>query len=231
MTRVAILQSNYIPWKGYFDMIASVDTFILYDQMQYTRRDWRNRNKIQTAQGLQWLTVPVIAKGKYTQTIADTEISDPRWAEKHWKTLELTYRRAPYFEAVSEWLKPLYLERPHINLSAMNQYFIEAICARLGITTRIVQSDAFALTEGKSDRLADLCAQAGGTTYVSGPAAQDYIDPEAFDRRNISLEWFHYDGYPQYPQLWTPFEHGVTVLDLFFNCGDAAPDYMRYVKA
>ncbi|MEL7255752.1 MAG: WbqC family protein [Pseudomonadota bacterium] len=229
MTRVAILQSNYIPWKGYFDMIAHVDTFILYDDMQFTRRDWRNRNKIKTAQGTQWLTVPVSVKGKYHQTIFETELMGEDWAEKHWRTIEQNYARAPHFGAVAEWLKPLYLDHSETHLSALNQRFLKAICARLGITTTIQRSNDYTLIDGKSERLADLCAKAGGTTYVSGPAAKDYIDPGVFKSYGLDLEWFSYDGYPEYPQLWGDFEHGVTILDLLFNCGDAAPDYMRYV--
>lgn len=230
MTRIAILQSNYIPWKGYFDMIAAVDTFILYDEMQYTRRDWRNRNKIKTAQGTQWLTVPVSVKGKYTQTIAETEIRDADWAAKHWKTLELTYARAPHFKSVAEWLRPLYLECRETHLSAMNQRFLTEICTRIGITTPILRSEDFTLAEGKSERLADLCIQADASVYVSGPAAKNYIEPSVFSNRGLELEWFSYEGYPHYTQLWEPFEHGVTILDLLFNCGDATPDYMRYVK-
>ncbi|MEO0371349.1 MAG: WbqC family protein [Pseudomonadota bacterium] len=230
MTRVAIVQSNYIPWKGYFDLIAYADVFVLYDDMQFTRRDWRNRNKIKTAQGTQWLTVPVSVKGKYHQSINDTELMGSDWAEKHWKSLELNYARAPHFEAVADWLKPLYLENADTHLSVLNQRFLTEICTRLGITTRIDRSDAYTLIEGKTERLADLCAQAGGTTYISGPAAKDYIDPEVFTGYGLSLEWFSYNDYPQYPQLWGDFEHGVTILDLLFNCGDAAIDYMRYVK-
>ena len=231
MKRVAILQSNYIPWKGYFDMIAAVDEFILYDEMQYTRRDWRNRNLIKTAQGTQWLTVPVTTRGKYTQTIAQTEINGSEWAGKHWKTLELTYRRAPYFDQIAEWLKPLYLDHHDINLSVMNQRFITEICKHLGITTRISRSEHYTLVEGKTERLASLCKQAGGSEYVSGMAAQSYIDEGIFTQEGMTLSWFTYEGYPEYPQLWGDFDHGVSILDLLFCCGDTAPDYMKYVNS
>ena len=229
MKRVAILQSNYIPWKGYFDMIAHVDEFIIYDEMQYTRRDWRNRNKIKTAQGLQWLTVPVVTRGKYTQTIAQTEITNTQWAEQHWKMLELTYRRAPHFEQIAEWLKPLYLDKQNTHLSILNQRFLTEICARLGITTRISRSEEYTLIEGKSERLANLCAQAGGTEYVSGTAAQTYIDEDVFTKNGISLNWFSYEDYPEYAQPWGDFEHGVSILDLLFNCGEDAPNHMKYI--
>ena len=133
MKKVAILQSNYIPWKGYFDMIAAVDEFILYDDMQYTRRDWRNRNQIKTPQGVQWLTVPVQVKGKYDQKIKDTLIDGPDWAAAHWKTLVQNYRRAPHFDEITQWLEPLYLSESYTNISQLNRRFIEVICNYLGI--------------------------------------------------------------------------------------------------
>ena len=138
--RVAILQSNYIPWKGYFDLIAYVDEFILFDDMQFTRRDWRNRNKIKTPNGLQWLTVPVNQKGRYYQPIKDTEITGSEWQQSHWKTIRGNYRRAKYFHSVAEWLEPLYLKNEFTNLSILNETFIRAICEKLDIDTKITRS-------------------------------------------------------------------------------------------
>lgn len=228
MKKVAIVQSNYIPWKGYFDMIASVDEFILYDDMQYTRRDWRNRNQIKTSQGVQWITVPVLGKGRYHQKIKDTEIDGSEWAYAHWKSLSQNYRRASCFQEVSDWLEPLYLAESYTHISQLNRRFIAAICGYLGIKTVLSNSWDYALIEGKSERLADLCAQAGGTEYVSGPAARDYIDEKEFGTRGIKVSWFDYTGYPEYPQLWGEFVHGVTILDLLFNCGKESPKYMKY---
>lgn len=228
MKKIAILQSNYIPWKGYFDMIAAVDEFILYDDMQYTRRDWRNRNQLKTPQGLQWLTVPVRVKGKYFQTIRETEIDGADWAEAHWKSIVQNYRRAPYFEEVAELFEPLY-RKDYTYLSVLNRTFLEAACNYLGVTTKISSSWDYALIDGKTERLADLCVQAGGTEYISGPAAKDYIDERIFSERGVRLTWFDYAGYPEYPQLWGDFVHGVTILDLLFNCGKDASRYMRCV--
>jgi hypothetical protein len=231
LKKVAILQSNYIPWKGYFDMIGAVDEFILYDDMQYTRRDWRNRNQIKTPQGVQWLTVPVRVKGKYDQKIRDTEIDGAEWAAAHWKALSQNYARAPHFAEVAAWVEPLYLAAPATHLSELNRRFIEAICAYLRIETVIGDSRDYVLVEGKTERLADLCAQAGGTEYISGPAAKNYIDERVFEARGIKLSWFDYSGYSEYPQLWGEFTHGVTVLDLLFNCGREARRYMRHVNS
>lgn len=231
MKKIAILQSNYIPWKGYFDMIAAVDEFIIYDDMQYTRRDWRNRNKIKTPQGLQWLTVPVKVKGKYYQTIRETELNGAEWLESHWKTLIQNYRRTSFFDEIAEWLKPLYLTRPYTHLSPLNRQFIEAVCNYLNIKTIISNSwdYNYALETSQTERLASLCIQAGGTEYISGPAAKDYIKEEIFSNMNIKLTWFDYSDYPVYPQLWGEFVHGVTILDLLFNCGKEAYRYMKYV--
>ena len=228
MKKVAILQYNYIPWKGSCDMIGAVDEFILYDDMQYTRRDWRNRNQIKTPQGVQWLTVPVRVKGKYDQKIRDTEIDGGDWAVAHWKALAQNYARAPHFTEIAAWLEPLYLTSSYTHLSELNRRFIAAICAYLCIDTLISDSRDYTLVEGKTERLADLCAQAGGTEYVSGPSARDYVDEGVFERSGIKLTWFDYAGYPEYPQLWGDFAHGVTVLDLLFNCGKDAGRFMRH---
>ncbi len=229
--KVAILQSNYIPWKGYFDMIAAVDEFIIYDDMQYTKRDWRNRNQIKTPQGVQWLTIPVQVKGKYFQSIRDTEVNGFEWAEQHWNKLELNYRKAPYYDEVSSWLKPLYFSQQYSHITHINLAFIKAICNYLSITTTITHSWDYALNEGKTERLADLCTQAAATGYVSGPAAKDYIDESVFTDKCISLSWFDYTGYSEYSQLWGEFAHGVSILDLLFNCGKDSHRYMKYVNS
>lgn len=230
MKKVAILQSNYIPWKGYFDMIASVDEFILFDDMQYTRRDWRNRNQIKTPQGVQWISIPVLVKGKYDQKIKDTEIENPNWAVTHWKALVQNYRHTPHFDEIAAWLEPLYLAKTFTHLSPLNRHFIEAICNYLGIKTTITNSWDYSLIEGKTERLADLCMQAGGTEYISGPAAKNYIEEKVFTDMRIKLTWFNYNGYAEYPQLWGEFTHGVTILDLLFNCGKESRHFMKHVK-
>jgi len=227
--KVAILQSNYIPWKGYFDMIAAVDEFILYDDMQYTRRDWRNRNKIKTPHGLQWLTVPVKAKGKFLQTIRETELDGVDWASAHWKALCQNYRRAACFDSVAEQLEQVFLNAENSNLSQLNRTLIEWVCEQLGIATKISNSWDYTLIDGKTERLADLCLQAGGTEYISGPAAKDYVEETVFSSHGIKLTWFDYTGYPEYPQLWGEFEQGVSILDLLFNCGKKASHYMKFV--
>jgi len=228
MKKVAIVQSNYIPWKGYFDLIAAVDEFITYDEVQFTKNDWRNRNKIKTPKGVEWLTIPV--GQDIRRRVRDVELVDARWQEKHWKTLAANYARAPHFAELARVFQPLYLERRHTHLSALNREFIEAICRYLGIKTSITNCWDYELVEGKSERLASLAMQAGAAEYVSGPSAKSYIDERTFSTRGIRLTWFDYTGYPEYPQLWGTFSHEVTILDLLFNCGKDAPRYMRFVK-
>lgn len=231
MKKVAILQSNYIPWKGYFDMIAAVDEFILYDDMQYTRRDWRNRNQIKTPQGRQWLTVPVKVKGKYLQTIRETEVDGLSWARSHWKSLHQNYRRAPHFSDVASILEPLYLQCQETHLSVLNRSLLEVICTYLGIRTKISNCWDYSQMEGKTARLVDLCSQAKATIYVSGPAAKGYLNEELFFEYGIAVEWLDYQGYQEYPQLWGSFVHEVTILDLLFNCGKDGKFYMKHVQS
>lgn len=227
MKRVAILQSNYIPWKGYFDLIRQVDEFILFDEMQYTRRDWRNRNKIKTQRGLEWLTVPVKVKGRYYQTIRETELDGWQWASDHWRALTANYGRAPFFSGLASELKPLYLERQYTHLSQLNRTFIDWICSKLGITTVISNSSDYRIVEGKTERLLEICRQAGATEYISGPAAAGYLETDLFEAAGIGVRFFDYEGYPPYSQLWGEFEHGVTILDLLFNCGPDSSGYLR----
>lgn len=229
MKRVAILQSNYIPWKGYFDIIGSVDEFVLYDDMQYTKNDWRNRNKIKTQNGLQWLTIPV-KQDSLSQKINETVITQPNWNIQHWKSLAQNYAKAPHFKAYKEQFENLYMNATQTHISEINRYFIDTINPILGIKTVIRDSREFVLAEGKSERLLALCQELGATTYLSGPAASDYLDSSIFEKANIKVEWMDYSGYQEYHQLFPPFEHGVSVLDLIFNEGENAQNFLKSTK-
>jgi hypothetical protein len=226
--KVAINQSNYISWKGYFDMIKSVDLYILYDDVQYTRRDWRNRNKIKTPHGLKWLTIPVNVKGKYLQKIKDTTISDQNWNISHLKTIRGTQSKCRYFKDVYPFVEELYLKAGQLQtISEINFHFITEICRYLDIDTKIVFSSEYNLSEDKkTDRLIDICQQAEATEYLSGPLAKDYIVKDKFDSENIKLSWMDYDHYPTYEQLYGEFVHKVSILDLLFNCGDQAINFI-----
>ena len=225
MKKVAILQSNYIPWKGYFDVIAAVDEFVIYDDMQFTKNDWRNRNQIKTPSGLQWLSIPV--GQNINRRIRDVLLPANNWQEKHWKTLVLNYARAPFFDEIATLLQPIYLDKSLQSLSELNRKLIETICCYLEIHTIIKSSYDYDLGEGKSERLVHICRQAGADIYLSGPAATTYLDEPLFKAAGISVEWFDYSNYPTYPQLWGEFAHNVSIIDLLFNCGK---DSFRHMK-
>jgi hypothetical protein len=223
---VAVLQSNYLPWKGYFDIIRRADLVVFYDDVQFTKNDWRNRNRIKTRSGLLWLTVPVGAD--ISRRICDVAIDDERWQRRHHRTLVQEYGKAPCFELVRPLLDEGLLGRRWTNLSELNQWFIRAICERyLALAPRWLDSRAFSLAGSGSDRLLQLVAATGAARYVSGPAGQAYIDQATFAARGIAVEWMDYSRYPEYPQFHPPFEHAVSILDLLCHLGGEAPRFIR----
>ena len=227
--KIAILQSNYIPWKGYFDLINIVDEFILYDDMQYTRRDWRNRNKIKTPQGIQWLTIPV-RQENLEQKIKDTKITDKKWNIKHWRTISQNYSKSKYFKDYKDIFEELYLTCDEEYLSQINYKFITTINEILEIKTKLRWSSEFELVDGQTEKLLGICKDCNADIYLSGPAAKDYFDEDLAKQENIKVEWMDYSGYKEYEQLNSPFEHGVTILDLIFNEGDRAKEFMKSFK-
>ncbi len=227
MKRVAILQSNYIPWKGYFDLINAVDEFIFYDDVQYTHHDWRNRNQIKTEKGRDWISIPIKTGGNFGQRIDEAQVSDTAWPRKHWDRLRQVYRQAGHFRTYSKQFEELFLGCSETYLSRINRRFIDAINAMLGIKTPMTWSTDYQLIDGKSERLVSLCRQAGATVYVSGPSAADYLQQDLFTQAGIAVEWADYTGYPPYRQLYGDFQHGVSVIDLIFNEGPDAPKYMK----
>lgn len=225
--KIAITQSNYIPWKGYFDSINMVDEFILYDDMQFTKRDWRNRNKIKTPGELHWLTIPVEVKGKFFQKIRETRISDPAWNKSHFATLKQFYSKSACWNETKDFMEDLYVHATSDSLSEINYYFLSKICAYLNINTPIRFSDEFILAEGKTERLVDLCRQLNATDYYTGPAAKNYMDESLFEKENIKVHYFDYTGYSEYPQLNPPFEQSVSIVDLIFNTGHRSSSYLK----
>jgi len=224
---IAIVQSSYIPWKGYFDLINLVDEFILFDDVQYTVRDWRNRNLIKTGQGSNWLTVPVNSKGLRSQLIREATVVDPHWRMQHWQTLQHQYARAPHFNQYKVWLRNLYEAATYSHLSDINRHFIEAVCAQLGVTTTLSWSMDYRVVDGKSERILELCRQAGADLYVSGPSARAYMDYDLFEQHGIEVRFMDYSGYPEYSQLFPPFSHNVSVLDLLLNEGPESASFLK----
>ena len=227
--KVAILQSNYIPWKGYFDLINLVDEFVIYDDVQYTKNDWRNRNKIKTPKGLLWLSIPVETSGRLTNTrlIRETKIVQKNWNKKHWNSILLNYSKAGYFPDYKDIFEELYLNCNSEYLSEINFSLLKGINSLLGIKTRLSQSNEYDLSGGQTERLLSICKKLNADEYISGPAARNYIKESFFEQENIKLTWMDYSGYPEYNQMYPPFEHSVSIIDLIFNEGPNCKKFMK----
>ena len=228
--RVVVLQSNYLPWKGYFDLIQSADVFVYYDEVQYTKNDWRNRNRICSKNGLQWLTIP-IPHTAVKMKISEVPLPDARWQENHFKTLNFSYRPARFFHQIEPMLQDFYHARKWVLLSELNRHCTESIARLLGLTTRFLDSKNFDLVGDRVDRLVSLLRQVGATEYLSGPSARAYLagSEGLFEQAGIKLSFKSYEGYPEYPQLHAPFEHAVSVLDVLANVELA--DCRRHITA
>jgi len=224
-----ILQPSYIPWRGYFHQIHEADVFIFYDDVPYDKHGWRNRNRIKAPGGCQWLTIPVISKGNVTHGLRIDEVSiDPnqRWAEKHWRTIQQIYGRAPFFARYAPFIEPFYRQPPSLLVDFTIPLTITIARDLLGIGhTRFERSSRLGISGTKTSRLVALASFFGATRYVSGPAAREYIDERQFQDAVIAVEYMNYD-YVGYPQRFPPFEPAVSVLDLVFTVG---PDAGRYI--
>ena len=224
--KTAILQSNYIPWKGYFDIIGTVDLFIFHDDLQYTKGDWRNRNKIKTPNGAECLSIPCGSGEK--RLICDVELNDTSWQKKHWNKILANYRKAPFFNQYKEFMESFYLGQKWENLADFNQTFIKAISQEIfGFTTIFEDSRKYDLQLTKADRVIELLKKSDSDYYLSGPLAKDYISEEEFESNGITIEWMDYSGYKEYNQLHDDFIHEVTILDLLFNEGDEAIKFLK----
>lgn len=226
MKRVAILQSNYIPWRGYFDIIGMVDEFIFHDDLQYTKQDWRNRNKIKTKNGLVWLTIPCGSNEK--RLINEVTLMDTSWQKKHWDIIKANYMKAEFFNQYKEFFEDIYLSKVWYNLSDLNQYLIKKISIDILRLKPIFTNSTDYNPEGKKQfRVLDLCKKSETDVYISGPAAKNYIDTALFIKNDISIEWMDYGNYQEYKQLFPPFNGNVSIIDLLFNVGDDAISYLN----
>jgi hypothetical protein len=214
MSTVVILQSNYIPWRGYFDLIRHADDFVFYDDVQFTKNDWRNRNRIVGPQGPQWLTIPVETSGRFGQTIAEAQPSDRRWSRKHLMAIQSALARGPEFaglaQCVCRWIEAAAEET---SLSRINQIFIRGIMAELGLTARLHQAADLASQGSQTGRLVSICRSLGATRYLSGPAAKSYLDEAQFGAAGIAVAWMAYPAYPSYRQSDGGYDPWVSILD------------------
>ena len=225
--KIAILQSNYIPWKGYFDIIAKSDVFVIYDEVQYTKNDWRNRNQLLTNNGKQWITIPV-RQEHINQKIYETKVSANNWQKKHISTLIANYSKAKYFKEYKDEIFEIY-NFNSVYLSEINIFFIKSISNILEIKTDIIDSRELILNGDKNNKLIEACKKLKAEVYISGASAQNYLDVNAFLKENISIEWMDYTGYQEYSQVFKPFHHNVSILDLIFNTGPDAKSFLKYI--
>jgi hypothetical protein len=226
--RICIIQSCYIPWKGFFDLIGRCDEYVIFDSAQYVKRHWHNRNRVKTANGVEWLTIPVITKGRFEQRIDQVEIEKP-WADRHWRAIELAYRHAPFFEGFAPAVKGWY-ERAdkQARLTDVNVIFLKGIAGLLGLTARFTMDTVYPSQGVKTERLLGIARAAGANRYLSGPSAHAYFDESRFSSAGIATEWMSYEGYQEYTQLHGAFDHSVTALDLLFNTGPEAPRFLKH---
>ena len=226
--KCVILQPSYIPWRGYFHQIEKADLFVFYDCVQYDDRGWRNRNQIKTSQGLHWLTIPVNSKGVQVHgtPIKDIPIvwTSP-WSAKHFRTLQQNYGKAPFFDRYAALLERHYSRRDE-RLADFTCGLTEALARELGIAhTKFVRSSSLPAQGERTDRLLSILKHVGATHYISGPSARDYLEEEKLVAAGIQLEYMTYD-YPVYPQLYGAFEPNVSILDLLFNAGPEAGQFI-----
>lgn len=219
-----VIQPSYIPWRGYFDLIRRSNIFVFYDDVQYDKHGWRNRNRIKTAQGLRWLTIPVHAR---RNTVDHTRIDEIEidwtmdWRRTHLERLHHAYSKAPHYRTYRPFVEDLYCEKPRL-LADFTVNSTVRIARELGIQhTRFLRSSEFSASGAKTDRLVDLLTQISATHYISGPSASAYIEENKFAGAGISLEYMQYE-YRPYEQLHPPYEAGVSVLDLLFMKGPEA---------
>ncbi len=226
---VVILQSNYIPWKGYFDLMNAADEFVLFDEVQYTRRDWRNRNKIIVAGEEKWLTIPLKTKGHYHTPISAMEVSDRHWAERHFSSLCNAYASAAYFADYRDAIQQTY-ERAarHTRLSEINRLFLDYLATALGITTHLIQSDTIERkATSATGRLVEICRELGADRYLCGPASRHYLDHSEFEGSGVHVIYADYSRYPAYDQHTEKFTHQVSVVDVLMRAGPAARSHVK----
>jgi WbqC-like protein family len=222
--KCVILQPSYIPWRGFFHQIAKADLFVFYDDVQYDKRGWRNRNRIKTSQGSHWLTIPVHSSGAQIDHTPINQIHiswDQPWNQEHMKALHHSYTKAPYFKQFLPLLEEIYNRHDDL-LSDFTIYSTIALAHVMGNThTKFINSSELAISGAKTDHLISILKRVGADHYISGPAARDYIEEDKFKDAGISLEYMSYN-YPEYSQLYPPFDPQVSILDLLFMTGTDA---------
>lgn len=218
-SRVAvILQPSYLPWLGYFAQLNRSDVFVVYDEVQFDKESWRNRNRIKTASGPQWLTVPVLTSGHHRPSNRDIRIDNATpWRRTHLRSLEQHYARAPHLADYLPVLSSI-LSRSWSHLIDLNLATFDALSQALGIRREIRLSSDLRVTGDRIERLVGICQAVGATTFYEGAAGRDYLDARPFAAAGVALEYQDY-RHPEYPQQHPPFLPYLSAVDLLFNCG------------
>ncbi len=226
--KCVVLQPSYLPWRGYFHQIQKADVFVFYDDVQYDRHGWRNRNRIKTRSGPAWLTIPLESSGDRWKDvrICDIRVATPGdWRRVHLATLRHCYAKAPFFSSYWPMLERWYESEPATLADFTIQTTIE-LARELGIAnTKFLRSSTLDCAGTKTDRLLTVLQKIGATHYISGPAAKEYLDEAALQAAGISVEWMMYE-YPAYPQLFPPYDAQLSALDLLLNVGPEASKFI-----
>lgn len=218
---LVVLQPGYLPWLGFFDQLRRSDTFVLYDDVQYDKGGWRNRNRLKSAGGPTWLTVPVRTKGRPRQRLLDVEIDNgQRWARQHISTIRQLYARAPFLGRYLPGLVEV-LSRPWARLVDLDIELTSLLSGWLDLDRRVLRSSQMGIGGRGTRRLVDIALETGATRYLSGDAARAYLDEAMFAERGIEVEW-HGFRHPTYPQQHGAFVPYLSALDLLMNCGEGA---------
>jgi hypothetical protein len=222
--RLVVLQSNYLPWKGYFDLMSKADLFVVYDSVQFTKNDWRNRNRLPSSSGGVWLTVPVTTSGLFGQSIDEVRVVDRRWPLKHERTIRQLLSKAPFFSLIDRDLASAFEAVATFDrLHDVNVLLLRTVATWLGVTTPIaIDRDLGTFDGTPTERLVAMATHVGATSYLTGPAGLDYLERDRFADAGVALEVIDYGAYPQYEQRVTPFDHAVSALDLVANVGPDA---------
>ena len=227
MSKVIITQPNYIPWKGYFSNMRNVDYLVIYDDVQYTKRDWRNRNYLIVNYGPSLISIPVITKSKFHQKINETEVYDKNWYKKHWAFIENNYKKSKFYDEYSEHFYPLYYNIQTEIISEIDLIFIKKIIELLDLNIKILKSSELNVFGDQNTRLFNICKSLNCSTYISGPAAKSYLNEKLFTNNDIQVEYYNYNNFKEYKQNWNGFDHKVSILDMFFNLGSETINYFN----
>jgi hypothetical protein len=218
--RICIIQSAYVPWRGFFDLIGRCDEYVILDSAQFVKGHWQNRNRVCGPKGPAWLTIPVVTAGQLGQAIEDVMVSDAGWAGKHWSKLETCYAGSPFFADLCGKIRPLYEAAGQCRrLTDINEIFLRGLADLLGIRTAIVRDHDYSPRGKRTERVADICLKAGATHYLTGPSARAYFDVPLFAETGVALEWMTYPEYPAYQQAGNGYDPALSILDLLFSVG------------